>query len=199
LKQSYLRKIRIVFSIIFLLLIAVIFLDITNVLPSSIINYITFLQFIPSTLKFINLLVPTSIGFIIVLVLTLLFGRVYCSSICPLGTIQDLSSHTAKKINKKKKFTYTKEYFWLRYSILAVVIMFILFRNLFLVNLLDPYSNTGRIFAQIFNPLFMHLNNLAAFTLEKFNIYLIYPIEIKAFYFVAAYVLVQQKMEFIVN
>ena len=154
-------------------------------LPPSLVNCITFLQFIPSTIKFINLVVPTSIGFIIILVLTLLFGRVYCSSICPVGTIQDLSSHTAKKINKKKKFTYTEEYFWLRYSVLAVVIIFTLFGNLFLVNLLDPYSNTGRIFAQIFNPVLMHLNNLAAFTLEKFNIYLIYPIEIKAFYFVA--------------
>lgn len=185
-KIEYLRKIRIVVSIIFLLLIAIVFLDITNVLPASFISSVTFLQFIPSTIKFANLLLPTSIGFIIVLVLTLLFGRIYCSSICPLGTIQDLASHTAKKINKKKKFTYTKEYFWLRYSVLAIVILSILFGNLFLVNLLDPYSNTGRIFAQLFNPLLMHLNNLAAFTLEKFNIYLIYPIEIKAFYFIAA-------------
>ncbi len=185
-KLEYLRKIRIVVSIIFLLLIAIVFLDISNILPASFISSVTFLQFIPSTIKFANLLLPTSIGFIIVLVLTFLFGRVYCSSICPLGTIQDLASHTAKKINKKKKFTYTKEYFWLRYSILAIVIISILFGNLFLVNLLDPYSNTGRIFAQLFNPLLMHINNFAAFTLEKFNIYLIYPIEIKAFYFIAA-------------
>jgi ferredoxin len=169
-----------------LLLIAIVFLDISNILPASFISSVTFLQFIPSTIKFANLLLPTSIGFIIVLVLTFLFGRVYCSSICPLGTIQDLASNTAKKINKKKKFTYTKEYFWLRYSILAIVILSILFGNLFLVNLLDPYSNTGRIFAQLFNPLLMHINNFAAFTLEKFNIYLIYPIEIKAFYFIAA-------------
>jgi ferredoxin len=33
--------------------------------------------------------------------------------------------------------------------------------------------------------LLMHINNFAAFTLEKFNIYLIYPIEIKAFYFIS--------------
>jgi ferredoxin len=186
LKLSYLRKIRIVISIIFLLLIAIVFLDITNILPSSLINYITFLQFIPSTLKFVNLLALSSIGFIIVLVLTLLFGRVYCSSICPLGTLQDISSYTAKKINKKKKFIFTKEYFWLRYVVLAIVLISILFGNLFLVNLLDPYSNTGRIFAQLFNPLLMLLNNVTAFTLEKFNIYLIYPIEIKAFYIIAA-------------
>ena len=185
-KLAYLRKIRIVVSLLFLLLIAIVFLDITNILPSSLISSITFLQFIPSVLKFSNLLVPTSIGFIIVLVLTLLFGRVYCSSICPLGTLQDLSSYSAKKINKKKKFLYTKEYSWLRYAALAIVLISILFGNLFLVNLLDPYSNTGRIFAQLFNPLLTLLNNLSAFTLEKFNIYLIYPIEIKAFYLISA-------------
>ncbi len=185
-KLEYLRKIRIVVSIIFLLLIAIVFLDITNILPASFISSVTFLQFIPSTIKFANLLLPTSIGFIIVLVLTLLFGRVYCSSICPLGTMQDISSYAAKKFNKKKKFTYTKEYFWLRYTVLVIVVISILFGNLFLVNLLDPYSNTGRIFAQLFNPLLMHLNNIAAFTLEKFNIYLIYPIEIKIFYVIAA-------------
>ncbi|MCU0344386.1 MAG: 4Fe-4S binding protein [Ignavibacterium sp.] len=185
-KLEYLRKIRIVVSIIFLFLIAIVFLDITNILPPSFISYVTFLQFIPSTIKFANLLLPTSIGFIIVLILTLLIGRVYCSSICPLGTMQDISSYTAKKINKKKKFTYTKEYFWLRYSVFALVIISLLFGNLFLVNLLDPYSNAGRIFAQLFNPLLLHLNNIAAFTLEKFDIYLIYPIEIKAFYLIAA-------------
>ena len=185
-KLSYLRKIRIIISIVFLLLIAIVFLDITNILPSDFISSVTYLQFIPSVLKFSNLLVPTSIGFIIVLVLTLLFGRVYCSSICPLGTLQDLSSYTSKRIDKKKKFRYTKEYFWLRYSVLAIVLILVLFGNLFLINLLDPYSNTGRIFAQLFNPLLILLNNLTAFTLEKFNVYLIYPIEIKEFYIVAA-------------
>ena len=185
-KLEYLRKIRIVVSLIFLILIAIVFLDITNILPASVISSVTFLQFVPSSIKFANLLLPTSIGFIIILVLTLLFGRIYCSSICPLGTIQDFASRAAKKLNKKKKFTYTKEYAWLRYSILVIVLISILFGNLFLVNLLDPYSNTGRIFTQLFSPLLMHLNNLAAFTLEKFNIYLIYPIEIKSFYLLAA-------------
>lgn len=185
-KFSYLRNIRKVISVIFLLLIAIVFLDITYILPSKFINYVTYLQFIPSAITFFNLLIPTSIGFIIVLVLTLLFGRVYCSSICPLGTLQDLSSNAAIKINRKKKFVFTKEYFWLRYSVFALVILSIISGSLLFVNLTDPYSNAGRIFAQLFNPLLVYINNLAAFTLEKFNIYFIYPIEIKAFYSIAA-------------
>lgn len=185
-KLAHLKKIRIVVSILFLLSISIVFLDITNFLPPSFINYLTFLQFIPSIIKFTNLFLPMSSGFIIVIILTLLFGRVYCSSICPLGTIQDFSSYTAKKNNKKKKFTFSNELFWLRYSILGITVVSVLFGSLFLVNLLDPYSNSGRIFAQLFNPLVTLLNNLIAFSLEKFNIYFIYPIEIKAFYISAA-------------
>ena len=126
-KHSYFRKIRIVVSILFLLAAAILFLDITNLIPPKYFHIYTFLQFVPSAIEFANLLVPSSIGFIIVLVLVLLFGRVYCSSICPLGTIQDFSSHIAKKIDKKKKFIYTKEFKWLRYSILALTILPILF------------------------------------------------------------------------
>ena len=178
-KNYGLRKIRIAVSIVFLLLTAVLFLDITNYIPTNYFNYITFLQFIPSTIKFVNVLTISSIGFIIVLILTLMFGRVYCSSICPLGTIQDIASWIAKKNNRKKKFTFTKEYFWLRYSTLALTIISILFGTLVIVNLLDPYSNTGRILSQLFNPVVTISNNIVAFTLEKFNVYLLYPVEIK--------------------
>ncbi len=182
-KYPQLRKIRIVVSLIFLILTSILYLDITNILPSWLFDYITFLQFTPSAIKFFYLLIPAAAGFIVVLLLDLLFGRVYCSSICPLGTIQDISSYIAKKINRRKKFIYSKEHFWLRYSILALIIAAIFSGNLFLVNILDPYSNTGRILAQLFNPLVTILNNTAAFTLEKLNVFLIYPVEIRVFYF----------------
>lgn len=177
-----LRKIRIVVSLLFLFFTSILFLDITNILPSQFFGYVTFLQFVPSSIKFLSLLILSSIGFIVILILALLFGRVYCSSICPIGTIQDISSYLARKIKKKKKFVYSKEKFWLRYSILILVIAPIFFGNLFLVNLLDPYSNFGRILTQIFNPVVTLINNVAAFTLEKFDIYLLYPIEIKNSY-----------------
>jgi ferredoxin len=178
-----LRKIRIVVSLFFLCCTSLLFLDIINALPTGVYNYITFLQFIPSAIKFFNLFIISSIGFIIVLIIALFYGRVYCSSICPLGTIQDISSYLARKIKKKKKYIYSKEKDWLRYSILGLTIIPIFLGNLFIVNLLDPYSNFGRILAQIFNPAVTFVNNLTAFTLEKFGVYLLYPIEIKTIYF----------------
>jgi len=186
LKHSILRKIRIAVSIFFLLFTSILFLDIANFLPPDLFGYVTLFQFIPSAIKFAVLFIPSSIGFIIILILTLFFGRVYCSSICPLGTVQDIASHIANKKKRKKKFLYSKEYFWLRYIILVVTILSLFSGQLLLIILLDPYSNFGRILAQLFNPFINILNNFFAFTLEKLNIYSLYPIEIKSGYFIAA-------------
>lgn len=177
-----LRKIRIVTSLFFLVIISVLFLDIFNLFPPALFQYVTFLQFIPSAIKFFSLLLISSVGFIIILILTLLFGRVYCSSICPIGTLQDLSSYLARKIKKRKKYKHSKEQRLLRYSILVIVLLPIIFGNLFLLYLLDPYSNFGRILTQIFNPAVTAINNAVAFTFEKFDIYLLYPIEVKTLY-----------------
>lgn len=190
-----LRKIRIAVSLFFLVVTSILFLDIFNFLPTAFYKYVTFLQFVPSSIKFFSFFLFSSIGFLIVLVLTVLFGRVYCSSICPLGVLQDISSYLARKIKRRKKYIYSEEKIILRYSILFLVFIPILFGNLFLLNLLDPYSNFGRILTQIFNPALTAVNNFAAFTLEKFDIYFLYPIELKVLYaglvvFPAAFLLI---------
>ena len=98
---SLLRKIRIVVSLIFFSAFALVFLDFRRMIPIEIINGITWLQFVPSVLKFINILSISAIGFFVVIVLTLLFGRVYCSSVCPLGILQDIVNWLSKKFKKK--------------------------------------------------------------------------------------------------
>lgn len=182
LKLEYLKRIRVVVSLIFLIAIALLFLDITHIIPTSYFDYITYLQFIPSFTRFLSFTKPIAFGFIIILILTVLFGRVYCSTICPLGTLQDIIIYLSKKFKKRKKFLPSKEYFWTRYSILGIIIITFLAGNTFLINFLDPFSNTGRILSQIVNPILSLVNNFFAFTLEKLNVYLIYPIEIKIFY-----------------
>ena len=59
---------------------------------------ILFLQFVPSVIRFITIPALAAIGFIAILVLTALFGRVYCSAICPLGILQDVFARISKKI-----------------------------------------------------------------------------------------------------
>ncbi len=178
-KLSNLKKIRITVSIVLFLLISALFLDFNNSLSPAYTNYFTFLQFIPSLIKFVRLAGISAIGFILVLILTALFGRVYCSSICPLGTLQDIFSYISKKLHKKKYYHLLKPANLLRYSFLSLSIIFFLSGSLFVINLLDPYSNFGRIYTQLFKPLLLSGYNFAAITLEKVNLYWINPVEMR--------------------
>lgn len=178
-KLSSLKKIRVAVSIVFFLLISALFLDFNNSLSPEYTNYFTFLQFIPSLIKFFSLAGITAIGFILILILTALFGRVYCSSICPMGTLQDIFSYISKKLRKKKYYRLLKPANWLRYSFLSLSVIFLLFGSLFIINLLDPYSNFGRIYTQLFKPLLLNGYNFAAISLEKMNLYWINPVEMR--------------------
>lgn len=184
-KKSRLKKIRVIISILLFLFFIIAFIDIRNQLPALYFNIVTYLQFIPSLLKSLNGFYLTTIGFVIVLVLTILFGRVYCSGICPLGTLQDIINHLAKKKNRKKKFTYSKEKIWLRYSILILTILSFITGSILFINILDPYSNSGRILTQLFNPVLTLVNNIISSLLEKFDLYILYPVELKGFSIIA--------------
>lgn len=175
---NFLKKVRVIVSLIFFLSITVIFLDLSFTLPENYSDYPLYLQFIPSLLKFISLGTITAAGFIFILLLTILFGRVYCSSICPLGILQDIITYTRKKF-KKLRYTYEKPFTKTRYGVLIAAVIFFLFGSVIGLNLLDPYSNFGRILNNIIRPIAIGLNNAAVFTLEKFNTYWIYPVEWK--------------------
>ncbi len=174
------KKIRIAVSLLFFIIALVVFLDITNTVQVPLSPWLVYLQFIPSLLKFVSIPGLAAAGFIIILLLTILFGRIYCSSVCPLGTLQDIFSFISKRLNKKKYYKKLKNYKILRYSILSATVITFLAGNLILLDILDPFSNTGKILSNVFRPLLLLINNLFAFTLEKLNIYTFYPVEIKA-------------------
>lgn len=72
-----LRKIRLTFAIFFFVLITLLFLDFTGTLHAWF-GWMAKIQFLPA-------LLALNVGVVIILIaLTLLFGRVYCSVICPL-------------------------------------------------------------------------------------------------------------------
>ena len=178
-KLASLKKFRVILSLLFFISTGLIFLDYREFIPVSFINAALYLQFVPSLLKFTAILSLTVFGFVAVLLLTVLFGRVYCSTICPLGTFQDILIYVSRKLKIKKFFRFSKELTVLRYSILLITLLFIPFGGILFVNLLDPYSNFGRIFSSIFKPVVVIANNLVSSLLEKYNNYSVYPIEQK--------------------
>lgn len=179
LRQHQLKTIRVVVSLVFFCLLAFLFLDFARLTPSVVSTGLLSTQFVPSLLLFLTLFSIAASGFLVVLVFTLLFGRVYCSTLCPLGTLQDIVSRLAERFKKQKKirFRYTKPYTKLRYGILLITVMTFLSGHVLLVNLLDPFSQFGRIFADLIRPFYIWINNLAAQFLPSLGIYTLYPVD----------------------
>ena len=178
---SRLKKLRVILAIIFFIPVLFIFLDFRKAIPDNIFSIVTFLQFLPSFLKFISVLSISAIGFVIVIVLTVLFGRVYCSTICPLGVFQDIITRIANRFKKKKQryFKYGKPLNIFRYSFLCISILFFVFGSVLLFNWLDPYSIFGRFSTYFFKPVVVWANNLLAHIFESINIYFFYNISQK--------------------
>lgn len=108
----------------------------------------------------------------ILVVLTLIFGRLYCSIICPLGVMQDIFGWFGRK-QKKNRYCYSSEKRWLRYSVLAVFIVCLVVGFAPVTTLLAPYSAYGRIVNSIFRPLYDLLQNALALIDTHFEWYLI--------------------------
>lgn len=174
----YLKKIRVIVSLLFFVLTSVIFLDYVNFIPIELYDYILFLQFVPSLVNFVDIIAIASIGFIIVIILVVLFGRVYCSSICPVGTLQDLISNVSRRFSDGHFYAWSKGLKRVRYSILLLTIISIPLIGILIVGLLDPLSNFGRILTSVIRPIILLVNNLLAWFFELIGSYIIYPIDI---------------------
>ncbi|MCL4549082.1 MAG: 4Fe-4S binding protein [Bacteroidetes bacterium] len=176
-----LRKVRIVVSLVFLIATTFLLIDFYGYITALFKNDILYLQFVPSLLKFITILSISTSGFLIVILLTVLFGRIYCSTICPLGILQDIVNYFARKFRKKNRFEFLKEQKILRLSLLILSAIVFVFGSSVVINLLDPYSIYGRIAGNFFKPVLVGVNNLVSKTLEIFKVYSVYYYDIKAF------------------
>ena len=149
-----LRKIRITLAIITLTLVTLLFLNVCWQLNLWI-NWVAKIQFLPAVLA-LNVVVVAAL-----LILTLLFGRIYCSVICPLGVMQDVFSWLGGKI-WKNRFRHTREKKGLRYGVLGVFVVCLVVGFAPVTTLLAPYSAYGRIVNSLFRPLYDMLNNALA-------------------------------------
>ncbi len=182
-KIAKLKKVRVGVSLIFFAFIFFLFIDYGNTFDKPVVQTVLYLQFVPSLIKFLNVLSLTSAGFIIIILLTLLLGRVYCSSVCPLGTFQDIIARVSWKFSSKKEkkqfFNYSRPKNLLRFGILGITVFSYLLGANFLLALLDPYSNFGRFSVSFAQPALGMIYNTATGIFEKMNIYWFYPAELR--------------------
>ncbi|MDR0602704.1 MAG: 4Fe-4S dicluster domain-containing protein [Bacteroidales bacterium] len=167
-----LKILRVIISIIIFILITFYFLDFSGILPYQL-HGLMQIQFIPALLM-INI-----IALVCITVITLLFGRIYCSVICPMGVFQDVVSRISKFINlRKSPNRYRKSKNILRWSIVGSAFILFCLGYTVVLGTVDPYSAYGRIVVHLFKPLYLLGNNLLAVIFNSFGSYIFYRIEI---------------------
>lgn len=165
-----LKKIRFGLAVVVGCLIAFYFLDFTGLTTRW--PNLARIQFIPA-------LLAGSAGVVIVLLLlTLLFGRVYCSVICPMGIFQDLAARMSKRVNRKKKYSFSPEKKILRYGFLGISVLAFFGGATVVLSLLEPYSAFGRMMVNVFRPSYMAMNNLFAWIFNSFGNYTFYHMDV---------------------
>lgn len=163
-----LRKIRLTLAILFFALMTLLFLDFTGTAHAWF-GWMAKIQFLPAVLAL-------NVGVVaLLIVLTLAFGRIYCSVICPLGVLQDVVAWIGKK-QKKNRYRYSKAVNWLRYGVLGLFVAALVAGVGSLVALLAPYSSYGRMANNLLQPLWQWGNNGLAYLAERADSYAFYSV-----------------------
>lgn len=165
-----LHNIRVALAVVFFVLINVLLLDISGAAHRWL-GWMAKVQFLPAVLA-LNFAVIVGL-----IVLTLIFGRIYCSVICPLGVMQDIISHVHGRV-KKNRFSYSPALTWLRVAMLVVLVVALVAGLGSLVALLAPYSAYGRIAGNLLQPIYIWCNNALAAVAEHYNSYAFYSREV---------------------
>ena len=135
--------IRRTLALLFFLGIVLLFLDSTGILHKYL-GWMAKIQFLPALLS-LNFLIVGLLA-----LLSLIFGRVYCSVICPMGVLQDGISHlSGMRKGKKFRFSHKAEKKWIRYPVLILFIIAIVAGAMPLASLIAPYSAFGRIISSV--------------------------------------------------
>lgn len=166
--MNRLKRLRVALALLFIVGITLLFLDFTGTIHGWM-GWMAKIQFLPA-------LLALNVGVVVgLLLLTLLFGRVYCSVICPLGVFQDVVSSVNRK---KNRFRHSPAMSWLRYGVLGLFVIAFISGIGSVVTLLEPYSAYGRMVSNLLAPLYQWGNNLLAYFAERADSYAFYQTEV---------------------
>lgn len=165
-----LRSIRIVSAVVFWLGITLLFLDFTG-LAAGWLGWMARMQFLPAVLAGNFIVVALLVA------MTLIFGRLYCSVICPLGVMQDGFAALGRR-SRRNPYSFSPARSVLRYIMLAVMIVAIALGLGSVFALIAPYSAYGRIVSSLLQPVWMWCNNLLAYWAEKHDSYAFYSVDV---------------------
>lgn len=156
-----LRYFRIAVALVVLAGFAAAFSDFRQLLPAGVAPWLASTQLIPSLVALATG-ASFAIGGMLVILLTLAGGRIYCSTLCPLGLLQDVISRVAGVFRRQPhRLPPARPHTWLRQLFLWATVGGVAAGGSGLtLTLLDPYSNFGRIASTLLRPVLTKGNNL---------------------------------------
>lgn len=141
---KYLKYFRVAAGLCFLLGLGWFFISAAE-LAGNLFRFLAGWQFVPALLA--ALAGGSLLSLLLVLALTLLFGRVYCSFICPLGLFQDAVSRVAAwfKSKKQRRFHYHAGHPFWRLFFFTAAGLTLIFGSAWLLRFTDPYGIFGKM------------------------------------------------------
>lgn len=154
--MKLLKSLRVVLAVVSFLAIIAVFVDFTGMAAHRF-AWLPKVQLVPALLALNFVAIAVLIG------LTFIFGRIYCSVICPLGIYQDIVNRLRVATTPKKKrrpgvFRFQKAATHMRtgFLVLFAVLLILGLTGVIatsIAGILDPYSAFGRIAGQILVPI----------------------------------------------
>ena len=161
-KQNKIRLVRRVVQVIFLLIFLYLLAN-TSYPMKTPINTMIFLKLSPliSIISIIAGRAFFSLFWIslVILALSLVFGRYFCGWICPFGTTFDVTDRLLSKV-RKKSFTTKRKIHHIKYWILIVLVVTAVF-GLNLSGWFDPISWSTRVYGLVVHPSAYFLSDYA--------------------------------------
>lgn len=155
LKYKIVKVLRVIIASITLVLFSAIFL-----LPEHSLGDATYFQMMPASIRGMTTTGIFAISaFLVLLLLTYLFGRIYCSFICPLGIAQDIVIRLRSLLKQKKDRNLSFNHRRLRYSVLAFTVAALSAGVAIPLGLLEPFAIFGRFVSAIIKPIYIFINN----------------------------------------
>jgi len=167
------KKLRVIAATLFMIAVTALSLDYTGAVHAYL-GWCAKIQIVPALFA-VN--VAAAVGIVLV---TLLFGRIYCSALCPLGIFLDIVSRLTH-IGKKNYSPYRpprKLFIIVRYSLLVLFIVAVVLHIPIVMVHLEPYSAYGLMVSQLFTPLYQLGNNVLAHFAERANSYAFYTVDV---------------------
>ena len=175
--QRHLRTVRVALALAVLAPAALAFLDFGRLLPASWAAAVAQVQLVPALFRLPAL--GAGLIFIVVSLGTVLLGRVYCSTLCPLGTVQDLLLRLrtlGRGRRARLRFLFKPKRTAVHLGVAAVVVGLAVLGVLSPLSLLEPWSGFGRLLATLGRPPVAAAVNGVSGALASAHVYAVQPL-----------------------